>query len=544
MILSINFDKNVRYFVAHEISDEDPLLLAFNSISATMRAKEKLEFNRREFDYFDHVRKSIYDLYPLRTDKRKTKDYFSKYLYADARYRKKIKTNNGTHETVSFHENKDEVDHLIAYRVRKEIQNAICDDKTFLYAYNIIERDHNPYDEDQKGKTVKLKSETLASSEEIEGECARYKEDYPKNNLGDYLLDERNFEFYNERFCDFIVDEEWWLFVFNKAYEIFDRLRVLAYDPFKAHYLANNIYFGDMLMEETILDLLLMLINNYNYDLTPVQKKKLKMLAISIEQYRNEQFLVIENKYLEIIPSLNLNEVKWMKATKLFNHHLITQWVTHPDFTHDQQLQILRLIEDKYLIEKQRHPDFFYYDLTGCFTQLLQRLICDDDNSDNSDAQATSYPQKKHLTMKQTIAEQSTVIDDFKIYIAKLTEIIRQKDEELRLLAVKHDAEIQNMKILLNDHTENYNRKGMTLAQLILVFYYMLNELGVNFNNSHKVQWARFLEKVTGKHIQNIKTELNIDFESTKTKKNLKIVADLFQELLPKITAKIENDSI
>ena len=122
----------------------------FIQISATMRAKEKLEFNRKEFDYFDHVRKSIYDLYPLRTDKRKTKDYFSKYLYADARYRKKIKTNNGTHETVSFHENKDEVDHLIAYRVRKEIQNAICDDKTFLYAYNIIERDHNPYDEDQK----------------------------------------------------------------------------------------------------------------------------------------------------------------------------------------------------------------------------------------------------------------------------------------------------------------------------------------------------------------------------------------------------------
>ena len=146
--------------------------------------------------------------------------------------------------------------------------------------------------------------------------------------------------------------------------------------------------------------------------------------------------------------------------------------------------------------------------------------------------------------MKQTIAEQITIIDDFKIYIAQLTEIIRQKDEELRLLAGKHDTEIENMKILLNDHTENYNRKGLTLAQLILVFYYMLNELGVNFNNSLKVQWARFMVKVTGKHIQNIKMELNIDFESTKTKKNLKIVGDLFRELLPKITAKIENDSI
>ena len=509
-----------------------------------MRAKEKLEFNRMEFDYYEHVRKSIYDLYPLRTDKQKTKDYFSKHLFADARYRKKIKTNNGTHETVKFHENRDEIDHLIAYRVRKEIQNAVCDDKTFLYAYNIIERDHNPYDEDQKGKTVKLKSETLASSEDIERECACYREDYPKNNLGDYLLDDRNFEFYNERINDFIADEEWWLHVFNKAYEIFDRLRVLAYDPFKAHYLAINIYFGDMLMEETILDLLLMLINIYNYDLTPVQKKKLKMLAISIRQHRDKQFLVIDKNYLEIIPSLNLNEIKWMKATKLFNHHLITQWVTHPDFSHDQQLQILNLIEEKYLIEKQRHPDLFYYDLTGCFSQLQQRLIFDKDTRDKPVAQDGSNSTIKQLPMIKLVENLNASVLELKNQHIQLSELIRQKDEELRLLAGIHDAEIENMKIILNDHPASYNRQGLTLAQQILVFYYLLNELGINFNNSLKVQWVRFLMKVTGKHEQNIKTELNIDFESTKTKKNLKIVGDLFRELLPKISAKIDNDSI
>lgn len=50
-----------------------------------MRAKEKLEFNRKEFDHYEFVRKSIYDLYPLRTDKQKTKDYFgspAKYPFA------------------------------------------------------------------------------------------------------------------------------------------------------------------------------------------------------------------------------------------------------------------------------------------------------------------------------------------------------------------------------------------------------------------------------------------------------------------------------
>lgn len=504
-----------------------------------MRAKEKLEFNRKEFDHYEHVRKSIYDLYPIRTDKQKTKDYFNEHLFADARYRKMIKSNNRTHKTVRFHENKNEIDHLIAYRVRKEIQNAICDDKTFLYAYNIIERDHNPYDEDYKGKTVKLKPETLVSSVEIEEECVRYKEDYPKNNLSDFLLDETNFEFYNERFCNFMMDEEWWLFLFNKAYEIFDRLRILAYDPFKAHYLANNIYFGDKQMEETILDLLLILINNYTYDLTPVQKKKLKMLAISISQHRDEHFLMIDKIYLDSIPTLNMNEVNWIKATKLFNYQLITQWVTHPGFTHDQQSQILKLIEEKYLNEKQRHPDLFCYDLTGCFSHLQQLLMYDDGAGDNPDPPDTFTPPN---TTKQT-TEQNTVIDDLKIYIEQLNEIILQKNDELRLLAEKHNAEIENMKTFLNEHAEIYNHKGLTLAQQVLVFYYLFNELGISFANTSKTQWARFLEKVTGKHIQNIRAELNIDFESKKTKKNLKIVADLFRELLPKITTKIENDS-
>jgi hypothetical protein len=145
--------------------------------------------------------------------------------------------------------------------------------------------------------------------------------------------------------------------------------------------------------------------------------------------------------------------------------------------------------------------------------------------------------------MKQTIDEQNTVIQDLKICIDQLNQIITQQNEELRVLHEKHDAEIESMKRLLNEHAEIYNHKGLTLAQQVLLFYYLFNELDVNFSNSFKMQWARFLEKVTGKHIQNIRAELNIDFDSKKTKKNLKIVADLFRELLPKITTKIENDS-
>ena len=87
------------------------------------------------------------------------------------------------------------------------------------------------------------------------------------------------------------------------------------------------------------------------------------------------------------------------------------------------------------------------------------------------------------------------------------------------MLAEKHDAEIENMKVILNEHAEVFTQKGLTLAQTTLVFYYLFNELGVSFANTSKTQWARFLEKVTGKHIQNIRAELNIDFDSKKRKR-------------------------
>lgn len=201
-----------------------------------MRAKEKLEFNRKECDYYEHVKKSINELYPLRTDKRQTKDYICKYHYADARFLKMIKNNNVTHEAVNFCEYDGEIDHRIAYRVRKEMQNAICDDETFIYAYNFIELDQDPCDEIHNGNNLNLKPETLATSRMIENEIVKYKEDYPKTNLADFLLDPDNLALYNQNKYVLLKDDDCWLFAFNKAYEIFDRVRVLFNDPFKAQY--------------------------------------------------------------------------------------------------------------------------------------------------------------------------------------------------------------------------------------------------------------------------------------------------------------------
>ena len=67
--------------------------------------------------------------------------------------------------------------------------------------------------------------------------------------------------------------------------------------------------------------------------------------------------------------------------------------------------------------------------------------------------------------------------------------------------------------------------KGMTVPQLVLVFYYLFNELGVNFDNSYKTAWAKFIHQLTGKCQQNIRSGLNIDFFSKRTHKNMRFVA-------------------
>lgn len=46
-----------------------------------MRAKENFEVLKAEIYYTNHVKKAVYELHKLRTDKMETIAYFNKYLY-------------------------------------------------------------------------------------------------------------------------------------------------------------------------------------------------------------------------------------------------------------------------------------------------------------------------------------------------------------------------------------------------------------------------------------------------------------------------------
>lgn len=82
-----------------------------------MRAKEYLEIYKKKIYYFQVVKKAIQGLYPLRCNKRKTEEYFNKYLFADARYRSFIADNDENDKDDEFTEKEGEVDRQLHIRL-------------------------------------------------------------------------------------------------------------------------------------------------------------------------------------------------------------------------------------------------------------------------------------------------------------------------------------------------------------------------------------------------------------------------------------------
>jgi len=85
-------------------------------------------------------------------------------------------------------------------------------------------------------------------------------------------------------------------------------------------------------------------------------------------------------------------------------------------------------------------------------------------------------------------------------------------------------------------------KEGMTNAEMALAFYYLFDGLGLNFINSHKTQWARFIHRLTGRSFNRLREAFVIDFDREVTRKYLRNVAALFSELFPDIKQKILND--
>lgn len=375
-----------------------------------------LEFRKKDMRFFDLVQKVILDLYPLRCERTGTEDYFNRYLFADVRCR--VEEN--------FELREGEVNPGDAYFVRLDILHVIEEDDSFTYAYNIISQSRNKYIQSDLLAMRPPKKEDNGTVARIKKLCAEYKEDYPKTLLSDYLLDENNRKFYDRKNDELGRGPEWWLDAFNRAYELFDKMRVQLNKPFQAEKLAMEPFTGDEELRHAVTGIVCSLLKHYCYGLSTRQKIKMSILYRQVRRFYNSRRR----------PSSAAGE-----------------------------------------------------------NEELQREL---------DA--------KNLELKQK--------DEI---IARQDETIKQMREE----AEKHNED---------------EGEGLTVNQLALAFYYLFDALEINFANSDKTQWARFIHQVTGKSYHRIRNALSIDFESKTTRKNLRVVASLFAELFPQIHKKILND--
>lgn len=116
-------------------------------------------------------------------------------------------------------------------------------------------------------------------------------------------------------------------------------------------------------------------------------------------------------------------------------------------------------------------------------------------------------------------------------------DLAREKQERAALAEAKNNLENQ-----LAEAIRMVGKGGMTVAETSLVFYYLFDEMGVDFSNSDKTKWARFIHAITGKSEQRIRNSLYFDFDQKSTRKNLRSIAGIFSELFPAIKQKILND--
>ena len=82
----------------------------------------------------------------------------------------------------------------------------------------------------------------------------------------------------------------------------------------------------------------------------------------------------------------------------------------------------------------------------------------------------------------------------------------------------------------------------MTCSQQTMAFSYLLNHLGINTENTQKSIIARFMHPIIGRNEANIRKRLEFDYDDVNVKQNLRIVAEVFSEILPGTAEQILKD--
>jgi hypothetical protein len=197
-----------------------------------MRAYEYLEINKSSIQYFDDIKRVVADLMPLRKGKEATDKYYNDYLLSDWRYsvyqkelqKYQLDTDKQTQEPV-LKETDGEIPHAEAPAFRAQLFEVVKGDASFGYLFYQLGVEKNKKSAFHKSKPIQCVPDDNAILKAIQ----RYRDDYPKTSLDEYLDDSFNYEQYSYLMENNIFQEDTAMFLsyFNTTYLIYDKIRCL-----------------------------------------------------------------------------------------------------------------------------------------------------------------------------------------------------------------------------------------------------------------------------------------------------------------------------
>jgi hypothetical protein len=290
-----------------------------------LRAKEYIEKNKDSITYLDETTRVINELLPIRNNMKKTEEYYYLKLTADKRYERyteklfKSVRNTDDVDCPQFNLQEGEIVRDIASDFREQLFSIVEKDKSFGYIFYFLagEKNRTPYYSTHPIKCVP-DAETITSA------IQSYRDDYPQNDIDNWLNDEFNYNFYCHN-STFISNDEDWIKFFNSSYFLFDEIRIRMIKPSQA-ILWIKAWFGEayFVYKETIIFFVSELIYNYEFDLTPEQiKQKERIFDLLTKNFDNirslrinsDEQLPLENKGEQMTRIIDEKLKDYFKAT-------------------------------------------------------------------------------------------------------------------------------------------------------------------------------------------------------------------------------------
>lgn len=230
-----------------------------------MRAKEYIAQNSDDIEHLVEVTKAIDDLMPFRNNKQATNEYFNRILSADIRrqdylLRMELFEQGNAMQKVRpvLEDIEDEIPKDISAKVREELFKAIAEDESFGYLYFLLGTEQN-------AKRKNNPIDCLPEERRISQAIKRYRDDYPKNSLDEYLNDEQNYEHYDLLTSGgYLADDETVILqYFNRAFEIYDQLRLRKQSISAARSYIRSLEFESDNLQYWTLEYVTTLIDKY-----------------------------------------------------------------------------------------------------------------------------------------------------------------------------------------------------------------------------------------------------------------------------------------